>query len=227
MACLNPCCPTHNFTAIVDPTPSDCADNGDYCPGSIWINTTTGQAFIGANDMACNTAIWKPLSNLLIELAHVRYMMGTWQSIPTGVATKMTFTDIIWDATGAWDTVNSRFTAPRDGYYKVEVISRPATNTLLTTTGWELGDSFYVTGLINNVLTNASGIGGVYTFQHDTGAGQVFDRIQLVSSATVYMSAGDLFTVNMNQNATGAQTFHPTNTQIIIDELSAYGSFPV
>ena len=234
MPCNNRCCPPHNFFAVTDPAPTDCADSvvpgfeteGGYCTGSYWRNTVTGQIFIGVNDMACNTAEWMATNNLLVNLAHVRLQLGAWQSIPTGVSTKLDFLTLMWDANTDWGAGNHEFIAPRDGYYKVEVISRPATNALTTTTGWELNDAFYITGLINGILVDASGMGGVWTFQHATGTGQVFERIQLVSSATVLLTAADVFTVNMNHNATGAQAFHSTNTQLMIDELPSYGMLP-
>ena len=64
MACDDLCCPPHNFDAIEDPTVNDCNNStvpsyaGGYCPGSYWYNNTTGILWIGANDMACGSALW-------------------------------------------------------------------------------------------------------------------------------------------------------------------------
>jgi hypothetical protein len=234
MPCNNRCCPPHNFFADRDPLPSDCQDSvvpgyeteGGYCTGSYWRNTVTGQIFIGIDDMGCDTATWMATNNLLLNMAHVKVILGAYQSIPSATSTRMQFLNVEWDANGDWDAGNHEFIAPRDGYYKVTVNTRYSTSPGLTTTGWALGDGFHVAGAIGGVVVANSSIGGSFLFQHATGTSQVFDRVFLVSSGTVYLAAGEIFTVQAVQYAAGAQTLNSAYTEMWIDEMPSYGMLP-
>jgi hypothetical protein len=233
MPCKNPCCPPHNFFADRDPLPSDCQDSvvpgyetdGGYCTGSYWRNTVTGQIFIGIDDMGCNTATWLATNSLLVNLAHVRLSLGAYQSIPTATITALNFLTLDYDVNGDWEAGNHEFIAPRDGYYLVRVTLRPATSPGTTTTGWAFGENFHTFAYVNGVF-NSDWISGGFTFQHATGASQVFNRIIDDGNAVVKLSAGDILSVLVNHDAAGAQTFHPTQSILTIDELSSYGMLP-
>jgi len=225
MPCKNPCCPPHNFVADRDPLGSDCQDSvvpgyeteGGYCTGSYWYNTVTGAMWIGADDMACDTATWIQTNSPQTILAHVALQLGSAQVIPTATATKLNYATELNDTDGSYDPVAFLFTAPRDAAYLVQAHVQVS-----TTTGWDIGDVIYLEGVVNGV-TPVFMPGGALTFQHSTGTSQVLTRIEVAGARTYHLSAGDTVYIRLYHNNAGSITLNSTGSIASFDEWPMQG----
>ena len=181
MACDDLCCPPHNFDAIEDPTVNDCNNStvpsyvGGYCPGSYWYNNTTGVLWVGANDMACGSALW---INLNPSTVHVKAKKATEQDIPHMTFIPITFLVEDYDADNLWD--GTTFTPADNGFYMVSSFLglSPLPDSPDTQNTFNL--EVWVNGAFESRLSSATS---------DVATGR--QSIAMSGSRTMYLSAGD------------------------------------
>lgn len=96
--------PQANLAATTDPGVGD--DSGDgYVVGSVWVNTTSDQAFICA-DNALGAAVWQSITAATAAAKYADLSRSTTQAINTSNTTR-----VDWDTTDAQSPTGQHFTS--------------------------------------------------------------------------------------------------------------------